>query len=202
MSTSGFTEDFSKLLGEAEVMDSIHDATLQVGTRIFPVHKYILAMRSDFFRNLFDSDHDWFDSADIYRKDEDDVGCDLFVIEKLHPDLLMYLLQFIYTDSCDLLIHGHRPKMVYKEKMEESQDSLTSNLNKITISEDVNKSAFEVYRSNQVHMVNEKQKSKSKSVSKKCKGVREEVNLIKMLQVAAKKFGLGNLSSRYAISYV
>ncbi|KAJ6665824.1 hypothetical protein lerEdw1_001296 [Lerista edwardsae] len=197
VSTSSFTEDFSKLLGEAEVMDIIHDATLQVGTRIFPVHKYILAMRSDFFRKLFDSDHDWFDSADIYRKDEDDVGCDLFVIEKLHPDLLMYLLQYIYTDSCDLLIHGHRPKMVYKEKMEESQDCLTTNLNKITISEDVNnKSAFEVYRSNQVHMVNEKQKSKSKSASKKCKSVREEVNLIKMLQVAAKKFGLGNLSSR------
>ncbi|XP_066468568.1 inhibitor of Bruton tyrosine kinase [Tiliqua scincoides] len=197
VSTSSFTEDFSKLLGEADVMDTIHDVTLQVGTRIFPTHKYILAMRSDFFRKLFGSDGDWLDSADVYRKDEDDVGCDLFVIEKLHPDLFMYLLQYIYTDSCDLLIHGHRPKTVYKEKVEENQDSLTTNLNKITINDDVNnKSAFEVYRSNQVHIVNEKQKSKSKSISKKFKGIREEVNLIKALQVAAKKFGLGNLSSR------
>lgn len=197
VSTSSFTEDFSKLLVEADVMDNIHDVTLQVGTRIFPAHKYILAMRSDFFRKLFGSDHDWLDSADVYRKDEDGVGCDLFVIEKLHPDLFMYLLQYIYTDSCDILIHGHRPKIVYKEKMEENQDSLTANLNKITINDDVNnKSAFEVYRSNQAHIVNEKQKSKSKSLPKKCKGVKEEVNLIKLLQIAAKKFGLGNLSSR------
>ncbi|XP_062980989.1 inhibitor of Bruton tyrosine kinase [Elgaria multicarinata webbii] len=197
VSTSSFHEDFGKLLGEAEVMDTIHDVTFQVGTRTFAVHKYVLTMRSDFFRKLFVSDHSWLDPSDLYRKDEDDVGCDLFVIEKLHPDLFMYLLQYIYTDSCDLLIHGHRPKMMYKEKMEENEDTLITNLNKITIHGDVNnKSAFEVYRSNQVHMVNEKQKSKPKSTSKKCKGVGEEVNLIKMLQVAAKKFGLGNLSSR------
>ncbi|XP_053143059.1 inhibitor of Bruton tyrosine kinase isoform X2 [Hemicordylus capensis] len=197
VSMSNFAEDFSKLLGEAEVMDTIHDVTFQVGTRIFPVHKYILAMRSDFFRKLFVSDHNWLDPADLYRKAEDDVGCDLFVIEKLHPDLFMYLLQYIYTDSCDLLIHGHRPKMIYKEKTEENQDTLMTNLNKITFNGDINKkSALEVYRSNQAHMVAEKKKSKPKSASKKCKGVGEEVNLIKMLQVAAKKYGLANLSSR------
>lgn len=197
MSSSSFSVDFGKLLGGAEVTDTIHDVTFQIGTRIFPAHKYILAMRSDFFRKLFVSDQDWLDPADLYRKDEDDVGCDLFVIEKLHPDLFMYLLQYIYTDSCDLLIHGHKPKMVYKEKMEEYQDTLISNLNKITIHGDVNKkSAFEVYRNNQVHLVSEKQKSKPKSASRKCKRVGEEVNLIKMLQVAAKKFGLDSLSSR------
>ncbi|XP_054831335.1 inhibitor of Bruton tyrosine kinase isoform X2 [Eublepharis macularius] len=197
VSLSNFAEDFGKLLGEAEVMDTIHDVTFQVGTRIFPVHKYILAMRSDFFRKLFVSDHDWLDPPDLYRKDEDDVGCDLFVIERLHPDLFMYLLQYIYTDSCDLLIHGCKPKMIYKEKMEELQDSLISNFNKITIREDINKkSAFEVYRSNQAQLVNETQKSKLKSASKKCKVAGEEMNLIKMLQAAAKKFGLSSLNSR------
>nr|XP_028578683.1 inhibitor of Bruton tyrosine kinase isoform X1 [Podarcis muralis] len=197
VSTSSFSEDFGKLLGEADITDNIHDVTFQVGSRTFPVHKYILAARSDFFRKLFESDHNWIDSADIYRKDEDVVGCDLFVIEKLHPDLFMYILQYIYTDTCDLLIHGHRLKAVYKEKMEENENTLITNLNKITINGDVNKkSAFEVYRSNQVYMGNEKQKSKPKSASKKCKSVGEEVNLIKMLQVAAKKFGIGSLSSR------
>ncbi|KAH0622107.1 hypothetical protein JD844_024105 [Phrynosoma platyrhinos] len=197
VSMSTFPEDFAKLLGEAEVTDTIHDVTFQVGTRTFPAHKYILAMRSVFFRKLFAADHSWLDPTDLYRKEEDDVGCDLFVIEKLHPDLFMYLLQYIYTDSCDLLVHGHRPKMVYKERMEENEDTLIKNLSKIAIHGDANsKSAFEVYRSNQEQLVNEKQKSKPKSTSKKCKGVGEEVNLIKMLQVAAKKFGLDNLSSR------
>ncbi|XP_061479196.1 inhibitor of Bruton tyrosine kinase isoform X2 [Rhineura floridana] len=197
VSTSSFSEDFGKFLGEAEVMDNIHDATFQVGTRTFPVHKYILAMRSDFFQKLFESDHSWIDLADIYRKDEDDVGCNLFVIERLHPDLFMYVLQYIYTDTCDLLIHGHRLKMVVKEKIEENEDTLITNLNKVTINGDVNnKSAFEVYRSNQGYMGNEKQKSKPKSISKKCKGTGEDVNLIKMLQIAAKKFGIGSLSSR------
>uniref|UniRef100_A0A8D2LZD8 Inhibitor of Bruton tyrosine kinase n=1 Tax=Varanus komodoensis TaxID=61221 RepID=A0A8D2LZD8_VARKO len=197
VSASSFHEDFGKLLGEAEVMDIIHDVTFRVGARTFAVHKYILAMRSDFFRKLFVSDQSWLDPSDLYRKDEDDVGCDLYVIEKLHPDLFMYLLQYMYTDSCDLLIHGHRPKMIYKEKMEDNEDNLITNLNKITVHGDVSsKSAFEVYRSNQAHMVNEKQKSKPKSTSKKCKGTGEEVNLIKMLQIAAKKFGLGSLSSR------
>ncbi|XP_060608945.2 inhibitor of Bruton tyrosine kinase isoform X1 [Anolis sagrei] len=197
VSASSFPEDFSKLLGEAEIMDTIHDVTFQVGTRAFPAHKYILAMRSDFFRKLFASDHSWLDPTDLYRKEEDDVGCDLFVIEKLHPDLLMYLLQYIYTDSCDLLVHGHRPKMMYKEKLEENEDTLIKNLNTITLhGGDNSKSAFEVYKNNQDQLANKKQKSKPKSTSKKCKGVGEEVNIIKMLQVAAKKFGLGSLSSR------
>uniref|UniRef100_G1KTS1 Inhibitor of Bruton tyrosine kinase n=1 Tax=Anolis carolinensis TaxID=28377 RepID=G1KTS1_ANOCA len=171
VSASSFPEDFSKLLGEAEVMDTIHDVTFQVGTRAFPAHKYILAMRSDFFRKLFASDHSWLDSTDFYRKEEDDT-------------CLCYLLQYIYTDSCDLLVH-------------ENEDTLIKNLNTITLHGDDNsKSAFEVYRNNQEQLANKKQKSKPKSASKKCKGVGEEINLIKMLQVAAKKFGLGSLSSR------
>lgn len=202
VSRSAITEDFGKLLTEAEVMDTIHDVTFQVGTRTFPVHKYMLAVRSDFFRKLFVSDPNWLDSADLYRKDKDEVGCDFFVMEKLHPDLFMYLLQYIYTDSCDLLIHGYSPRMVCKERVEENEDNLITNLNKIAIHGDVNnKSAFAVYRRNQVQMMNEKQRSKSKPTSKKCKDVGEEMNLVKMLQIAAKKFGLSNLSSRYVMPF-
>uniref|UniRef100_A0A8D0GK01 BTB domain-containing protein n=1 Tax=Sphenodon punctatus TaxID=8508 RepID=A0A8D0GK01_SPHPU len=195
VSSSSFAMDFGKLLGEADEMDNIHDVTFLLGTRMFPAHKYILALRSDFFRKLFVSDDDQLESPDIYRKDEDAVGCDLFVIEKLIPDLFVYLLQFMYTDTCDLLTHGYKPRTVYKEKMEESQDTLISSMNKMSIHGDVHgKSAFEVYRNNQMHIVNEKQKSKPKP-SKKGKGV-EEMNLVKMLQGAAKKFGLSNLSAR------
>ncbi|XP_054676670.1 inhibitor of Bruton tyrosine kinase isoform X5 [Grus americana] len=193
VSSSSFGEDFGKLLDETDEMDSIHDVTFQIGTRTYPVHKYILAVRSDFFKKLFVSSDNQLDTPDVYRKDEDAVGCDLYVIEKVHPDLFAYLLQFIYTDTCDLLTHGHKPKILHKGKSEEYQDTLISNLSKMSFDENVNgKSAFEIYRNNQVQVINEKQKSKSK----KGKVAGEEANLIKMLQSAAKKFGLSNLSGR------
>ncbi|XP_075001483.1 inhibitor of Bruton tyrosine kinase isoform X4 [Calonectris borealis] len=193
VSLSSFGEDFGKLLDETDEMDSIHDVTFRIGTRTYPVHKYILAVRSDFFKKLFVSSDDQLDTPDVYRKDEDAVGCDLYVIDKVHPDLFAYLLQFIYTDTCDLLTHGCKPKILHKGKSEEYQDTLISNLSKMSFDENVNeKSAFEIYRNNQVQVINEKQKSKSK----KGKVVGEEANLIKMLQSAAKKFGLSNLSGR------
>uniref|UniRef100_A0A8C2SYE3 Inhibitor of Bruton tyrosine kinase n=1 Tax=Coturnix japonica TaxID=93934 RepID=A0A8C2SYE3_COTJA len=123
VSLSSFGEDFGKLLDETDEMDSIHDVTLQIGTRTYAVHKYILAVRSDFFKKLFVSSDSQLETPDVYRKDEDAVGCDL---------------------------------------------------------------------NNQVQVLNEKQKNKSK----KNKTVGEEANLIKMLQSAAKKFGLSNLSGR------
>ncbi|KAM9383444.1 inhibitor of Bruton tyrosine kinase isoform 2-T2 [Phaethornis superciliosus] len=193
VSLSSFGEDFGKLLDETDEMDSIHDVTFQIGTRTYPLHKYILSVRSDFFRKLFVSSDNQLDTPDVYRKDEDAVGCDLYVIEKVHPDLFAYLLQFIYTDTCDLLTHGYKPKTLHKGKSEEYQDTLISNLSKMSFDENVNgKSAFEIYRNNQVQVINEKQKSKSK----KGKATGEEANLIKMLQSAAKKFGLSNLSGR------
>ncbi|XP_064025549.1 inhibitor of Bruton tyrosine kinase isoform X1 [Pogoniulus pusillus] len=193
VSLSSFGEDFGKLLHETDEMDSIHDVTFQIGTRTYPLHKYILAMRSDFFRKLFASSDGRADAADVYRKDEDAVGCDLYVLEKVHPDLFTYLLQFIYTDTCDLLTHGYKPKLLPKGKAEELQDTLISNLSKMSFDDNVHaESAFDIYRSNQVQVMNEKQRSKSK----KGRVVGEEASLIKMLQSAAKKFGLSNLSGR------
>ncbi|KAI1241116.1 Inhibitor of Bruton tyrosine kinase, partial [Lamprotornis superbus] len=192
VSLSSFGMDFGKLLDETDEMDSIHDVTFQIGTRMYPVHKYILAVRSEFFEKLFVSSDNQLDTPDIYRKDEDAVGCDLYVIEKVHPDLFAYLLQFIYTDTCDLLTHGYKPKISFKEKSDEYQDTLISNLSKMSFDENVNgKSAFEIYRNNQVQVINEKQKSKSKKGK-----AGDEANLIKMLQSAAKKFELSNLSVR------
>ncbi|XP_075270574.1 inhibitor of Bruton tyrosine kinase isoform X2 [Opisthocomus hoazin] len=193
VSLSSFGEDFGKLLDETDEMDNIHDVTFQIGTRTYPVHKYILAARSDFFKKLFVCSDNQLDTPDVYRKDEDAVGCDLYVIEKVHPDLFAYLLQFIYTDTCDLLTHGYKPKILHKGKSEEYQDTLISNLSKMSFDENINgKSAFEIYRNNQVQVINEKQKSKSK----KAKVVGDEANLITMLQSASKKFGLSNLSGR------
>ncbi|XP_059256965.1 inhibitor of Bruton tyrosine kinase isoform X3 [Mustela nigripes] len=194
VSSSSFFEEFGKLLRETDETDNIHDVTFQVGNRIFPAHKYILAAHSDFFQKLFLSDGTSLDFTDVYRKDEDSAGCHLFVVEKVHPELFEYLLQFIYTDTCDFLIHGFTPRINLNKKPEEYQGTMNSHSNKMNCHEDNQKSAFEVYRSNQAHMVNEKQKSKPKS-SNKGKSVGED-DPVRMLQNVARKFGFSNLSSR------
>ncbi|XP_073935105.1 inhibitor of Bruton tyrosine kinase isoform X2 [Castor canadensis] len=195
VSSSSFFEEFGKLLMETDEMDNIHDVTFQVGNRLFPAHKYILAVRSDFFQKLFLTDGTTLEFTDVYRKDEDSAGCHLFVVDKVHPDLFEYLLQFIYTDTCDFLTHGFKPRMLLNKKSEDYQDPLNCHMNKMNCHGDDNqKSAFEVYKNIQVHTISEKQKSKPKS-SKKGKGIGED-DPVRMLQNAAKKFGLSNLSSR------
>ncbi|XP_025717572.1 inhibitor of Bruton tyrosine kinase isoform X3 [Callorhinus ursinus] len=194
VSSSSFFEEFGKLLRETDETDNIHDVTFQVGNRIFPAHKYILAVHSDFFQKLFLSDGTSLDFTDVYQKDEDSAGCHLFVVEKVHPDLFEYLLQFIYTDTCDFLIHGFTPRINLNKKPEEYQGSMNSHSNKMNCHEDNQKSAFEFYRSNQAQTVNEKQKSKPKS-SNKGKNIGED-DPVRMLQNVAKKFGFSNLSSR------
>lgn len=195
VSSSSFFEEFGKLLRETDEMDSFHDVTFQVGNRHFPAHKYILAVRSDFFQKLFLSDGSSLELTDVYQKDEDAAGCHLFVVEKVHPDLFEYLLQFMYTDTCDLLTHGFKPRMIVKRKAEDCEGSPDSHLHTVNCHvDDKQKSAFEVYRSNQAHTLSERQKSKPKS-SKKGKGVGDD-DPVRMLQSVAKKFGLSNLSSR------
>ncbi|KFO30398.1 Inhibitor of Bruton tyrosine kinase [Fukomys damarensis] len=195
VSSSSFFEEFGKLLREADEMDNIHDVTFQVGNRIFLAHKYILAVRADFFQRLFLSDGTTLEFPDVYRKDEDSAGCHLFVVEKVHPDLFEYLLQFIYTDTCDFLTHGFKPKVHLSRKPEEYQDTLNLQMNKVNCYEDDSqKSTFEVYKSNQIHTISERQKSKPKSL-KKGKSIGED-DPVRMLRNVANKFGLSNLSSR------
>lgn len=114
ISPSSFSQHFRSLLDEADEMDSIHDVTLQAADRTFPAHKYILSMRSEFFRKLFMSEHCSVDEEldKEVRKSEDAVGCDLLILEKVPPDMLEYALHFIYTDTCELLLHGARPRVV------------------------------------------------------------------------------------------
>lgn len=113
ISPSSFSQHFRSLLDEADEMDSIHDVTLQAGDRTFPAHKYILSMRSDFFRKQFMSEHCGNDEEldKEVRKSEDALGCDLLIFEKIPPDMLEYALQFIYTDSCEVMVHGSRPRV-------------------------------------------------------------------------------------------
>lgn len=113
ISPSLFLKHFGQLREEADEMDSIHDVTLRAGDRTFAVHKYILSMRSEFFRKLFVSDNCDIDEdlGGETRKSQDAVGCDLIILENIPADMLEYALDFIYTDSCELLVHKAKPRL-------------------------------------------------------------------------------------------
>uniref|UniRef100_A0A669EKQ5 Inhibitor of Bruton tyrosine kinase n=1 Tax=Oreochromis niloticus TaxID=8128 RepID=A0A669EKQ5_ORENI len=203
ISPSSFSQHFGSLLDEADEMDSIHDVTLQAGDRTFPAHKYILSMRSEFFRKQFMSEHCGVDEEldKEVRKSEDAVGCDLLILEKVPPDMMEYALHFIYTDSCELLVHGARPRG--EEKGKSQEDRLISSLQNLGLS---GRSALEVYRSlpPAAKGNSDKAKSKGSKPGKKGKGSKGDkaganeggANPVKTLQGVAKKLGLGSLSAR------
>ncbi|XP_076006412.1 inhibitor of Bruton tyrosine kinase isoform X2 [Genypterus blacodes] len=208
VSPSSFSEHFRCLLEEADEMDSIHDVTLQAGNRTFPAHKYILSMRSDFFRKQFLSERGGLeeDIEDEIRRSEDSVGCDLLILEKVSPEMLEYALRFIYTDSCELLVHGSRPRvsgLLPGQHQDCEEDRLISSLQELSLR---GRSALEVYRSlpSATKDDGDKAKSKTGKAGKKGKegkgdkaGAKEEgANPVKTLQGVAKKLGLGSLSAR------
>uniref|UniRef100_A0A8C4E2N1 Inhibitor of Bruton agammaglobulinemia tyrosine kinase n=1 Tax=Dicentrarchus labrax TaxID=13489 RepID=A0A8C4E2N1_DICLA len=186
ISPSSFSQHFRSLLDEADEMDSIHDVTLQAGDRTFPAHKYILSMRSELFRKLFMSEHCGVDeelSGEV-RKSEDAVGCDLIILEKIPADMLEYVLHFIYTDSCELLVHGARPRDLEQERLISSLQDLGLR----------GRSALDVYRSIPTAAKGDGDKAKSKC--DKAGANDGGANPVKTLQGVAKKLGLGSLSAR------
>lgn len=193
-------QHFKQLLAEADETDSIHDVTLQAGDRVFPCHKYILSMRSEFFRKQLLPEVGQGDEVDgEVRRNVDAVGCDLLVLEKISPDMLEQALHFIYTDSCEMLVHGARPTIsCLHSAPEQEQQQLICNLQELNVR---GRAALEIYRSLPASVPSQGERSKSKSAKsgKKDKGGsanESSHNPIKMLQGVAKKLGLGSLSAR------
>uniref|UniRef100_A0A3B5MT57 Inhibitor of Bruton agammaglobulinemia tyrosine kinase n=1 Tax=Xiphophorus couchianus TaxID=32473 RepID=A0A3B5MT57_9TELE len=206
ISPSSFAQHFRSLLEEADETDSIHDVTLQAGERNFPAHKYILSMRSEFFRKLFMSErcgvNEELDKE--VRRGEDAVGCDLFILEKIAADMLEYALHFIYTDSCELLVPGARPRgSVMSTGQNQVSRELISSLQDLGLR---GCSALEVYQSLSPSTKGDGNKAKNKGskLSKKGKGGKGDktraseggANPVKTLQAVAKHLGLGSLSAR------
>lgn len=141
------------------------------------------------------------------RLGEDAVGCDLLVLEKIPPELLEQALNFIYTDSCDMLVDGACPVMPRcsssskpepEAVMEPESEQLIHSLQALGLEK---RSALDVYRSLPVQMREDADKpktvSKNNKSGKKVKNVAENGrNPVKMLQGVAKKLGLGSLSAR------
>uniref|UniRef100_A0A8C7EZ16 Inhibitor of Bruton tyrosine kinase n=1 Tax=Oncorhynchus kisutch TaxID=8019 RepID=A0A8C7EZ16_ONCKI len=206
VSPSSFSQHFRGLLEEADETDSIHDLTLQAGDRTFPAHKYLLSMRSEFFRKQLVPDGREGDGE--VRRSKDAVGCDLLVVETVSPEMLEHVLEFIYTDSCDLLVQGHRPRVFGQNQNQQGpeQEQLISSLQDLGFHEGNlrDRLALEVYRSltPSARGDGDKPKSKGTKPGKKGKGGKAgageggRVNPVKTLQGVAKKLGMGSLSAR------
>lgn len=200
-SASTFSQHFLRLLTEADETDSIHDVTLQAGDRTFAAHKYILSTRSDFFRKvlLLEEGKEGVEDGEV-KKGEDAVGCDLLVLEKVPPEMLEQVLHFIYTDSCEMLVHGTRPIIPRSTHSSdpEPQQQLIHSLQTLGLEK---RSALDVYRSLPAKTVEDADKPKAKNTKSGKKGKNGNVgesgqNPVKMLQGVAKKLGLGSLSAR------
>ncbi|KAL0173248.1 hypothetical protein M9458_033559, partial [Cirrhinus mrigala] len=199
-SASTFPQHFQRLLAEADETDSIHDVTLQAGDRTFAAHKYVLSMRSDFFRKALLPEGCKVGVGDgEVKKGEDAVGCDLLVLEKVPSEMLEQALQFIYTNSCEMLIHGTRPVVPRSNQSSDPEpQQLIHSLQALGLE---NRSALDVYRSLPANAHEDAEKPKTKSTKSGKKGKSGNVgesgqNPVKMLQGVAKKLGLGSLSAR------
>ncbi|XP_064460638.1 inhibitor of Bruton tyrosine kinase-like [Ornithodoros turicata] len=87
---SAYQADFLQLLEGADGSDCVHDIVLRVKNTSYPLHRYILMSRSDFFQKVASKVSDG--SA--------------FVIDDVSPKAVEVVLCFIYTNSCSLLEQG------------------------------------------------------------------------------------------------
>lgn len=191
VSTSTLTEDFSQLLEEADEYDVIHDIIIQAGGHTWPAHKYILLSRSDYFNKLM---------AESKKKDSL-TDHQIIQINDVHPEIFEQLLNFLYTDTCSLLIPGTKFDLSpWTAPLQGQGDSIDRNEMENRESPDIFFSKSEKEMS--AFAVHQKRKSTSKE-NKDNGNKAKTKNPIKMLMDAAKKFGVKGLGKRLeTVKYV
>ncbi|KAK2162357.1 hypothetical protein LSH36_100g11000 [Paralvinella palmiformis] len=173
---------FGQLLNEADTMDNIHDVILKIGSSLIPAHKYVLAQGSDYFHKLFLQS-----MQEVIAGDTSDHHT--VEVDNVHPEIFGQLLKYIYTSSCDLLKAGERFMMSYGHR---GSDDLEQGLNGSFVSYGQMISAYEVHQ-----ISNKKNKKKGKKTNeKKTKNGKTEKNPIRLLQDAARRFGVKSLMKK------
>ncbi|CAF3865682.1 unnamed protein product, partial [Adineta steineri] len=94
---SSFQDNLHELLNEAEHM---HDIMLEINNnQTFPAHKYILSMRSPYFRER------------IIKKEIDHLSIINETNHFIDPEFFQLILEYIYTDKCPWLNYSHKLKI-------------------------------------------------------------------------------------------
>lgn len=155
------------LLNESSEMDAIHDVIFKVSGHIFPVHRYIIALKSQALDSLIES------SAPETTIE----------LTNIHPVIFKQILRYIYTGTCDILSPGQCPREIQNicDTTEKKQKS--NGYSEEFIVADDNLTAYEFYNKKQP-----KSKSKNKETD-----VRDPVRL---LQESAKRFGIKTLHKK------
>ncbi|XP_019628197.1 PREDICTED: inhibitor of Bruton tyrosine kinase-like [Branchiostoma belcheri] len=203
ISPSDMGKTFRTLLDEASCHDNIHDVIIQLHGQSIPAHKFILSSRSDYFRKLFHSDNT--ESSDSNHPDVLKVSQEVVKVEKVNHHIFLNLLQFIYSDTCDLLTPGYRPKFKIKVEGSEGKGGGDSGMlnggvkngefGEFSLDDLAHQSAFSVYsqgKKSQKH----KKETKSKESKSNQQTEDDSSNPVKVLQNTAKRFGVQNLVKR------
>ncbi|CAG7823677.1 unnamed protein product [Allacma fusca] len=92
---SEISRDFGDLLKEASCEDGVHDVVFQVRKSLFPAHRFIVASRC---KNLYDQ---------IF-KDLNGLTdrAPRIVIKDVEPRVFEQILQYLYTNDCDMTTSG------------------------------------------------------------------------------------------------
>ncbi|XP_022089803.1 inhibitor of Bruton tyrosine kinase-like [Acanthaster planci] len=204
VSPSLMVKHLSHLLTDADLSDCIHDVVLKVGHRSIPAHKYILTLRSDYFRCLFlqtsprenhNSAHtpDAFDSFPVVKPRETHD-----VTDKTDFHTLMQLLQYIYTDTCDVFQSDFDFKSVPGTPRSPTTGlDVADDFDKLTITkENRHKSAYGVYKEHNEKKGNKEGGKKAKKDGGAKKNEADGMVYVRSLIDAAKKFGVASLVKR------
>ncbi|PSN38863.1 hypothetical protein C0J52_25683, partial [Blattella germanica] len=162
MESSDLKQQMSNLLEEASEEDLIHDVVFQ----------YIIASRCEVLAKRI---------AEVSIND----GVPTVHLKGLKPEVFRQILQFIYTNTCSILQPGECPiKVIIPDDKDNKHSGSDENLSdNIFGTKDPNSiSAFEVYNKQKHSNNNKTNNNKQKSSN--------NVNPIRMVQEAARKFGL------------
>lgn len=120
-------DNMYELLSSADVCDNVADVGFNVGGKLFPCHRYVLASRSHYFANLF-------------AKNQDPI----VELKGFNPAVFEEFLRYIYTGTTELIQIGELKnqsliRLCLKPLAEEGKENVIV---------DGNQSAFQHYSNN------------------------------------------------------
>lgn len=186
VTSSDIQAQFQRLLEEASTEDSIHDVVVEAGGKSWPAHRYILAMRSDFFRNSVLA-------MEISEERDKVEGQPMVKVPGVTAEIMEQLLQYIYTDTCNYLTPGHKVPLKTDPEINNKHLQSTENIDTRGMS------AFQVHQQ-QKKQANKNQSKKSANIPVSADQIGRSStasqNPVSQLQEIARKLGVRGLSKR------
>lgn len=106
---SQFQSNMLQLLESVDSTDAVHDVTVKVKGNFYPLHRYILMSRSEYFQKL---------------ENELEAGA-VINIDNVAPKAFEEVLCFMYSDSCTILESGDGPFIVTLSNKYSSHNRVT-----------------------------------------------------------------------------